>query len=176
MQPNPLHLDVFRALGANPVPLNFSELFTALQQGVVDGQENPLNNIYASKFNEVQKYVTLDGHVYDTNIFLVGTQFYNGLTPEQQQLVQEGTKLVLSVMRDGLKKGDDAALEAFKKGGMEITEVTPAFRQQLMDATRPVVDRYAQNVDRPSTRACWSRSRTRNNRTSGWGGVSRPAD
>ena len=50
-------------------------------------------------------------------------------------------------MRDGLKKGDDAALEAFKKGGMEITEVTPAFRQQLMDATRPVVDRYAQNVD-----------------------------
>ena len=78
MQPNPLHLDIFRALGANPAPLSFAELFSALQQGVMDGQENPLNNIYSSKLHEVQKYVTLDGHIYDTNIFLVGKTFYEG--------------------------------------------------------------------------------------------------
>ena len=148
MQPNPLHLDIFRALGANPAPLNFSELFSALQQGVVDGQENPLNNIYASKFQEVQKFITLDGHIYDTNIFLVGAQFYRGLTPEQQQLFKEGSRLVVKVMRDALKKADDAALEGMKKSGMEVTEVTPAFREQLIQATRPVVERYGQDVDK----------------------------
>ncbi len=66
----------FLARWAPTPPLSSGELFSALQQGVMDGQENPLNNIYSSKLHEVQKYVTLDGHIYDTNIFLVGKTFY----------------------------------------------------------------------------------------------------
>lgn len=147
MQPNPLHLDIFRALGANPAPMAFSELFSALQQGVMDGQENPLNNIYASKFSEVQKYLTLDGHIYDTNIFMVGKEFYDGLTPEQQDLMQQGADLVVKVMRDALKEKDDAALAAMKAGGMVVTEVSPEFHDQLVVATKPVIDRYAVDVD-----------------------------
>jgi len=147
MQPNPLHLDIFRALGANPAPLSFSELFSALQQGVMDGQENPLNNIYASKLHEVQKYITLDGHIYDTNIFLVGKTFYDGLTPKQQALFNEGATVVVNTMRQALKESDAAALIGMKSAGLEITEVSPEFRAQLVKATKPVVDKYLPNVD-----------------------------
>lgn len=147
MQPNPLHLDIFRALGANPAPLSFAELFSALQQGVMDGQENPLNNIYASKLHEVQKYVTLDGHIYDTNVFLVGKTFYEGLTPEQQQLFQEGAEIVVQTMRQALKERDAAALEGMKAAGLEITEVSPEFHAQLVEATKPVVEKYLPTVD-----------------------------
>jgi tripartite ATP-independent transporter DctP family solute receptor len=147
MQPNPLHLDIFRALGANPAPLSFAELFSALQQGVMDGQENPLNNIYSSKLHEVQKYVTLDGHIYDTNIFLVGKTFYEGLTPEQQALFDEGSKIVVDTMRQALLERDAAALEGMKAAGLEITEVTPEFHAQLVEATKPVVEKYLPGVD-----------------------------
>lgn len=147
MQPNPLHLDIFRALGANPAPLSFAELFSALQQGVMDGQENPLNNIYSSKLHEVQKYVTLDGHIYDTNIFLVGKTFYEGLTREQQALFEEGSKIVVDTMRQALKEKDAAALEGMKAAGLEITEVSPEFHAQLVEATKPVVDKYLPDVD-----------------------------
>ncbi|MEP9390043.1 TRAP transporter substrate-binding protein [Mesorhizobium sp. KR9-304] len=147
MQPNPLHLDIFRALGANPAPLSFAELFSALQQGVMDGQENPLNNIYASKLHEVQKFVTLDGHIYDTNIFLVGKTFYEGLTPEQQQLFQEGADVIVQTMRQALKERDAAALEGMKAAGLEITEVSPEFHDALVQATRPVVEKYLPTVD-----------------------------
>ena len=147
MQPNPLHLDIFRALGANPAPLSFAELFSALQQGVMDGQENPLNNIYASKLHEVQKYVTLDGHIYDTNIFLVGKTFYDGLTPEQQALFDEGSTIVVETMRQALLERDAAALEGMKAAGLEITEVSPEFRAKLVEATKPVVEKYLPDVD-----------------------------
>lgn len=147
MQPNPLHLDIFRALGANPAPLSFSELFSALQQGVMDGQENPLNNIYASKLHEVQKYVTLDGHIYDTNIFLVGKTFFEGLTPEQQELFQQGADVIVAAMRAALLERDAAALEGMKSAGLEITEVSPEFHAKLVEATKPVVEKYLPTVD-----------------------------
>lgn len=147
MQPNPLHLDIFRALGANPAPLSFAELFSALQQGVMDGQENPLNNIYSSKLHEVQKFVTLDGHIYDTNIFLVGKTFFESLTPEQQKLLEEGADVVVDTMRQALKEKDDAALKGMKEAGLEVTEVSPEFRAQLVEATRPVVEKYLPEVN-----------------------------
>lgn len=147
MQPNPLHLDIFRALGANPAPLSFAELFSALQQGVMDGQENPLNNIYASKLHEVQKFVTLDGHIYDTNIFLVGKTFHDKLTPEQQALFQEGAKIIVQTMRKALKEKDDAALAGMKAAGLEVTDVSPEFRAKLVEAVKPVTDKYVGTVD-----------------------------
>ncbi len=147
MQPNPLHLAIFRALGANPAPLSFAELFSALQQGVMDGQENPLNNIYASKLHEAQKYVTLDGHIYDTNIFMVGKAFYDKLTPEQQALFGEGAKLVVDTMRKALNERDAAAMEGMKAAGLEFVEVSPEFHAQMVAATRPVIDEYLPNVD-----------------------------
>lgn len=147
MQPNPLHLAIFQALGANPVPLSFSEVFLALQQGVIDGQENPLNNIYASKFNEVQRYLTLTGHVFDVNVFLVGTTFYENLTPEQQALFQEGADLVVRVMRDALLEQDAAAMAGIEQSGVAISEVSPEFRAQLVEATRLVAENHLAEVD-----------------------------
>lgn|SRR5690554_2491136 len=148
MQPNPMHLDIFKALGANPAPMAFSELFSALQQGVMDGQENPLSNIYASKLHEAQKYLTLDGHIYDTNVFLVGKNYYNSLSAEEQQWVEEGSRLIAKVMREALQEKDAQALEGMKQAGIEVTEVTPEFRMELIKATQPVVDKYVANVNR----------------------------
>nr|WP_277422701.1 TRAP transporter substrate-binding protein [Photobacterium sanguinicancri] len=74
---NKAHLDAFRSLGANPTPMAFSELFSSLQQGVVDGQENPYTNIYSQRLYEVQKYVSDTGHVYSWVVFVVGKKFYD---------------------------------------------------------------------------------------------------
>ncbi|HSM88668.1 MAG TPA: DctP family TRAP transporter solute-binding subunit, partial [Desulfobacterales bacterium] len=74
---NPIHLEAFRAMGANPTPMPFSEVFTALQQKTIDGQENPIPTIWLSKFYEVQKYVSLTGHVYGPHIMLINKKLFD---------------------------------------------------------------------------------------------------
>src|SRR5690606_4283009 len=78
---NLAQVETFNALGASPTPMAFSELYAALRQGVVDGQENPLQNIYDGKLFEVQKYLALTGHIYNSAYVLVSESFYQGLKP-----------------------------------------------------------------------------------------------
>ena len=86
---NPIHLATWKALGANPTPMPFSELFTAMQQKTVDGQENPIPTIYLSKYNEVQKYVTLTGHVYTPHILIISKKVWDGMPKDDQTVFQE---------------------------------------------------------------------------------------
>ena len=83
-----LHLEAFKALGANPTPMGLGELFTAIQQGTVDGQENPVPTIYLQKFYEVQDYVS-NIHIYSPFVFLMSKSFFDGLTEDQQVNVKE---------------------------------------------------------------------------------------
>lgn len=87
--PDPMTVDIFKALGANPTPLAFSELYIALQQGVVDGQENPLMNIHSSKLYEVQKYISLTGHKYEATPLLASKMVFDGLSKADQKAVLE---------------------------------------------------------------------------------------
>ena len=83
--PNPVFLETFKALKANPVPMNFGELYTALENKTVDGQENPYTVILSNKFYEVQKYVSATNHAFAQNILLVSKKFWDRLSPEEQR-------------------------------------------------------------------------------------------
>ena len=87
--PNPVYLETFRTFGANPVPMSFSELYTALETGTVDGQENPFLVILSNKLNEVQKYLSITNHTYSTNIILVSRKFWDKLSPAEQKIMRE---------------------------------------------------------------------------------------
>ena len=89
---NPIHLEAFRAMGANPTPMPFSEVFTAMQQKTIDGQENPIPTIWLSKFYEVQKYVSLTGHVYGPHIMLINKKLFDSFPAEDQKIIAEAAQ------------------------------------------------------------------------------------
>lgn len=123
---NPVHLATFKTLGAYPTPMPFGELFTALQQKTVDGQENPLVIIYTSKFYEVNKYVTLTGHFYAPAILLVNKQVWDGLTPEHRDIMTKAITEARDWEREFSKNGEAKLIEDLKKGGAEVIEVDKA--------------------------------------------------
>ncbi len=85
----PVYIEMMKSLGASPTPMAMSELYTALQKGVVDGQENPLGHIATKRFNEVQKYLSLTGHTYASEPLLISVQAWKKLTPEQQEIIRQ---------------------------------------------------------------------------------------
>lgn len=118
----PVSLSVLKAMGANPVGMAFGELYPALEQKVVDGQENPLTNINSSKFYEVQKYLSMTGHQYSPVPFAISEAFWKTLSPEDQKIIEESGKEAGQMMRD-LVKQDDVKLKAeFQAKGMIINE------------------------------------------------------
>src|SRR3954470_6031818 len=87
--PNPVYLETFKAFKANPVPMAFGELYTALENKTVDGQENPYSVILSNKFYEVQKFVSATGHTFTQNIVIVSKKFWDGLSPEEQKMMRD---------------------------------------------------------------------------------------
>jgi len=143
---NPVHMDIFRALGANPTPMSFGELYTALQQGTVDAQENPIPIIYTSKFYEVQKYCTLDGHVYGTAVIMMNANLFNSLPDDLQQIVSEGAIKYRDAQRAMNKKMNNEMVSLLREEGMEVTELTPEQKQLFVDATIGIYDKYAEEI------------------------------
>lgn len=123
---NPVHLATFKTLGAYPTPMPFGELFTALQQKTVDGQENPLVIIYTSKFYEVNKYVSLTGHFYAPAILLINKQVWEKLSPEHRDIMTKSIAEARDWERKFSKDGEAKLIENLKKGGAEVIEVDKA--------------------------------------------------
>ncbi|SEP81178.1 tripartite ATP-independent transporter solute receptor, DctP family [Virgibacillus subterraneus] len=143
---NDLHLDAFRALGANPTPMAFTELFTAMQQGTVDGQENPVATIYLEKFYEVQDYVSSTHHVYSPFVFLMSKKFYDGLTDEQQTIVRDAALEAGKYERKLNREANEKYVEDLQNEGMTYTEITPEARQEMVDIIQPVLDEYTEKI------------------------------
>lgn len=143
---NDLHLDAFRALGANPTPMAFTELFTAMQQGTVDGQENPVATIYLEKFYEVQDYVSSTHHVYSPFVFLMSKEFYDGLTDEQQTIVRDAALEAGKYERKLNREANEKYVEDLQNEGMTYTEITPEARQEMVDIIQPVLDEYTEKI------------------------------
>lgn len=135
----PVSLSLFKTLGANPTPMAFGELFTALEQHVVDGQENPLTNIYNSKLYEVQKYVSLTGHQYMPLPLSISDKFWKTLTPEQQQIIEESAKEAGQYHRNLVKEDDQKLQAELEKNGMKVNEVD---KQLFKDAVQPVYKEF----------------------------------
>ncbi|SDH27319.1 tripartite ATP-independent transporter solute receptor, DctP family [Alteribacillus persepolensis] len=143
----PLSLSTFQALGANPTPMAFGELYMALQQGTVDAQENPVANIYASKFQEVQKYLNVTGHQYIPLPTAINEDFWQSLSPDLQRIVQESAQEAAQYHRDMIVENEEKMMEELQEAGMEMIEpdkepfrketeqVHEIFRRQQNDET-----------------------------------------
>ncbi|WP_281974526.1 TRAP transporter substrate-binding protein [Halobacillus litoralis] len=143
---NDLHLDAFKALGANPTPMAFTELFTAMQQGTVDGQENPYATIYLQKFYEVQKHVSNTHHIYSPFVFLMSKSFYDGLSEDQQKIVKDAAVEAGKYERKLNREANEKYLEQLQEEGMEYTEITDEARQEMKDAVAPVIEEYKSKI------------------------------
>lgn len=136
---NLAQIEIFKALGAAPTPMPFSELYAALRQGVVDGQENPLQNIHDGKLYEVQKHLTLSGHNYNSAYVAVSESWLQGLKEPQRKAIVEAMDEATRWQVDYIARKDAELLEALKKAGMQVTEPDKeAFRQ----ATAPAYDAF----------------------------------
>lgn len=136
---NSIHMSSFTHLGASPTPMAFTELFTALQQGTVDGEENPLFLIQTSRFEEVQDYLSLTGHFYTAGIATINKAFFESLPEDLQTVVTEAADAAREEEYRLCDEQNATALE-YLKTEMEVNEISPENRQLFVDATAPVYD------------------------------------
>ncbi|HCX80887.1 MAG: ABC transporter substrate-binding protein [Curvibacter sp. RIFCSPHIGHO2_12_FULL_63_18] len=144
--PNPINVDWVKALGANPTPLPFPELYAALEQKAIDGQENPLTVINANKLYEVQKYVTLTNHQYNPQSVIISKKFWDTLNAAEKKLIDEASDDATKYQREQSRAQAAAAVDGLKKGGMTVSEFSPAELAKLRDKMKPVVAKYSANV------------------------------
>ena len=143
---NNVFLDSFKSLGANAVPLPFSELFTALETKTVDGQENPYNTILSSKFYEVQKYLTVTNHVYSPWIVLVSKKYWDGLSKAEQKVLLDAAKKSRDFERQDTRAEADKALADLKAKGMQVNELPAAEASRMREKLAAVNAGIAANV------------------------------
>ena len=143
---NPMHLAAWKALGANPTPMPFSEVFTAMQQKTIDGQENPIPTIYLGKYNEVQKYVTLSNHIYTPFIVLFSQKIWDTMPKEDQAIFQQAALEAKDYQRKVSRDMVKDQVGKLRTAGMTVTELTPAQVKAFQDATKPVYDQFAEKI------------------------------
>jgi tripartite ATP-independent transporter DctP family solute receptor len=107
---NPLFIDTFKAFGANALPMPFPEVYTALETGTVDGQENPLTTLITSKFYEVQKHTVISNHIYSVWAFLISKKFWDKLSPDEQKILTEAANEATAFERKTIRAFDATAL------------------------------------------------------------------
>ena len=144
---NPVYLDTFKTLGANPVPMAFGELFTALETKTVDAQENPFSIILANKFNEVQGYVSVTNHSYNSFIVLMSKKFWDKLSPTEQKILQEAAYEARDYERSVSRADSTRALEELKKKGMKVNDLSPKSLAHMRALLKPVSAKFAASYD-----------------------------
>lgn len=143
---SPMYLDIFSALGANPTPMPFPEVYPALEQGAIDGQENPFTVIRSAKLNEVQKHVAVTRHVYNPQALLVSKKLWDALSADEKKIFSDAAAEATVYQRQASRSQADAALADLKKAGMQVTEFSPAELQRLRDKVKPVIDKHSAKV------------------------------
>jgi len=149
MQPIETHLATFRALGANPQPMDIKEVYSALEQKVIDGQDNPFALILASRFYEVQKYVTNTGHFFDFIAVVANKKRFEALTPEHQKIVRTAMANTIAAQRVASVQADAASLAELQKKGMSYSEMPASEREAMKKATAGVVDDVKKRLGAP---------------------------
>lgn len=139
--PDQMTVDIFEALGASPAPLAFSELPTALQSGVFDGQENPLVNIYSSKIHEITPFITLTGHKYESTPVVAGLAWWSGLDEATQNCALQATAEAGKMQRQMVADSDAQLIPKMEAEGVTFAEANKAAYQA---ATQSVYDKYAE--------------------------------
>jgi tripartite ATP-independent transporter DctP family solute receptor len=149
--PNPAHIKAFQLLGAHPTPMAFTELFTALEVGSVDGEENPVTLILNARFFEVQKHLTLTQHAFTTGPLVMSKTYFEGLAPTLQTVVLETAREMARLQWAMNAESESSSLAALKANGMQTVESVDreAFKKIVADAVRKdYVDKFGAELPR----------------------------
>ena len=140
--PNAINVDWVKALGANPTPLAFPEVYAALEQKAIDGQENPVTVIAANKFYEVQKHLVLTNHQYNPQSVLISKKFWDTLSADEKKILSDSADEASKYERIQAREQADSALDTIKKNGVQVTELSAAELAKLRDKMKPVIDKH----------------------------------
>ncbi len=147
---NPVHLKAFNAMGAAPTPMAWPEVISSLQQGVIDGQENPLSVIVSVKLDEVQEYLTLSGHVYSPAMLLVSKPFWEGLDDDAKAAFETAATEAVAAMRGYVDEVETSGVETLKERGMKVNELSSEekvkFQESISAAYEDYYDTYGQEL------------------------------
>jgi len=148
---NPIHIEAYRQFGILPTPMAFTEVFTALQQGTVDGQENPLSVITAAKFEQVQKYLSLTGHVYSPALILMSKAQWDKLSPADKQAFAEAAKEAVKANRARIDDDERRAVGDLRAKGMAVVDTLD--KTKFQTALTPVYNDFSkrfgqENIDK----------------------------
>lgn len=138
----PMMIDTFKALGANPTPLPFPEIYNALQQKVIDGQDNPIYTSILMKFTEVNKFATITNHILTECPTVVNRDFWSSLKPEHQKIFREAAEVQAKVNREGNAKNRVEALDKAKAQKVNVHVLTQKEREAFKKAVQPVHQKY----------------------------------
>jgi tripartite ATP-independent transporter DctP family solute receptor len=141
--PNAINVDWVKALGANPTPLPFPEVYAALEQGAIDGQENPIAVIAANKFWEVQKNVALTNHQYNPQSVIFSKKVWDTLSAAERKIIDESADEAVKAQREANRAALNNNLELLKKNGMTITTLPAAEIAKLREKMKPVIDKHS---------------------------------
>ena len=137
---NPVYIQMFQSLGGSPIPMAWGEVFTALQQGTVDGMEIPMAVVYGNKFYEVVKYLSLTNHTYTAMELLISKKVFNKLDAETQKMIVEAGNIAIKNQRLTVQENEKSLLKDLASAGMQINEVPDM--KPFRDAVAPVYDQF----------------------------------
>lgn len=140
--PNAINVDWVKALGANPTPMAFPEVYAALEQKAIDGQENPLNVILANKFAEVQKHLALTNHQYNPQSIIFSKKVWDSLGDADKKALQEAASEASKFQRKVSRDASATTLADLKKAGMQVSELSAAEQNELRAKLKPVIDKH----------------------------------
>ena len=151
--PNAINVDWVKALGANPTPLPFPEVYAALDQKAIDGQENPVTVINANKFYEVQKHIAITRHQYNPQSVIFSKKVWDALGAPEKKIIADAALEAGKAQRQAAREQEGQALDNLKKNGMQVTELSPAELAKFRDKMKPVVARNADSVGADTVKA-----------------------
>jgi TRAP-type transport system periplasmic protein len=144
--PNPINVAWVKALGANPTPMPFPEVYGGLEQGAIDGQENPIGVIAANKFWEVQKHIALTNHQYNPQSVIFSKKVWDSLSAAEKKILDDSADEAAKVQREAARAAVASNLELLKKNGMQVTTFSPAEVAKLREKMKPVIAQFSANV------------------------------
>ena len=147
--PTPIYIDFMNALGANAVPMPFTETYGALEQGAIDGMTNPLLNILDGKYNEVSKHLTLTNHMYTPQAVIVSKKFWDKLSADEKKILQDAATETATFQRKFARDEAAKVLDELKKRGMTVHELAPEEVAKLRERAKPVIAKYTKDIGEP---------------------------
>ena len=145
-----VYMKFFKTLGADPVAVSWSEVFTAIQQGTIDGQENGICITESAKMDEVQDYLTLWNYTYENDLFVANSEIWESLEQKTRDLLQEKAKEACEWGRDTVEQEEADIVEEFRSEGMTVTELTEeeldAFKEEISGVKQEFIEKYGEKA------------------------------